>query len=116
MAYRQRKEQSRQTNDMTFVDDRTLAELEQEIARLKEQLNVEERFRTDVQVRHFKVWLRTHLQPHDSTFAKRFLADSKLPQHASRSLYEAKLRLHGYSAEDIHLFQDTWKMMLFEQS
>lgn len=76
---------------------------------------VEERFRTDVEVRHFKRWLRTHDQPRDTDFFKRFQADTRLPQFASRSLYEARLRLHGYSAEDIALFQGAWKNMLFTQ-
>lgn len=76
---------------------------------------VEERFRTDVEVRHFKRWLRTHDQPRDTDFFKRFQADTRLPQFASRSLYEARLRQHGYSAEDIFLFQGAWKEMLFTQ-
>lgn len=81
----------------------------------QEHPTLEERFRTDTGVHHFKNWLRTHDQPQDSDFAKRFLADTRLPQHASRSLYEAKLRVSGYSEEDIHLFQDAWKAMLFTQ-
>ncbi len=76
--------------------------------------NLEERFRTDTAVRHFKNWLRTHDQPQDTDFAKRFLADSRLPQHASRGLYEAKMRTAGYSDEDMYLFQDAWKSMIAE--
>ncbi len=76
--------------------------------------DIEERFRTDTQVHQFKKWLRTHDQPQDTDFAKRFLADSRLPQHASRGLYEAKMRSTGYSDEDIHLFHDAWKRMLTE--
>jgi hypothetical protein len=36
-----------------------------------------------------------------------------LPEHASRGMYEAKMRSAGYSDIDIHLFQDAWKTMLF---
>jgi hypothetical protein len=31
-------------------------------------------------------------------------------------MYEARLRLGKYSAEDIELFRDAWKRMLFNQS
>jgi predicted transcriptional regulator len=92
-----------------------IAALENEVQELQRHLNVEERFRTDTQVHHFKTWLRTHDQPQDSTFAQRVLADGRLPEHASRGLYEAKMRAAGYSEEDIHLFQDAWKTMLFTQ-
>jgi hypothetical protein len=93
-----------------------IAELEREVQMLQERLDVEQRYRTDTQVRHFKSWIRKHDQPQDSDFAKRFLADTRLPQHASRALYEARLRLYGYSAEDTSLFQGAWKDMLFNQS
>jgi hypothetical protein len=65
-------------------------------------------------VQHFKRWLQTHDQPQGTNFFTMFLTDSRLPQHASRGLYEAKLRTSGYSEEDIHLFQDVWKTMLAE--
>jgi ribbon-helix-helix protein len=90
-----------------------MADLEAEVRHLQQRLTVEERFRTDTEVRHFKSWLRTHDQPQDSDFANRLLADTRQPQHASRSLYEARLRASGYSAEDIHLFEEMWKTMLF---
>jgi hypothetical protein len=92
-----------------------IAALENEVQRLQRRLNIEERFRTDTGIHHFKNWLRTHDQPRDSDFAKRFLADSRLPEHASRGLYEAKLRTAGYSEEDMHLFHDAWKTMLFTE-
>ncbi len=116
-AYRQRKER----HGVTIVDDsgqqqRRIAELEQEVQRLTERLNVEERYRTDVQVRHFKTWLKTHPQPIDTDFSRRVLADSRLPHHASRAMYAARLRQYGYSAEDMELFQEAWKAMLFTQS
>ena len=87
--------------------------LETEVQQLQARLNIEERFRTDTQVHHFKNWLRSHDQPQDSDFAQRFLADTRLPPHGSRGLYEAKLRTTGYSEEDMHLFHDAWMLMLF---
>jgi hypothetical protein len=90
-----------------------IAELEHEVQALQERLNIEQRYHTDTRERHFKKWLRTHDQPQDSDFFKRFLADTRLPQHASRSLYAARLKQYGYSAEDISLFQERWKDMLF---
>ncbi len=79
-------------------------------------MNFEEGLQHDTQVRHFKTWLRKRQQPKDSDFAKQFLADSRLPQHASRSMYEAKLRAYNYSPEDIFLFRDLWLTLLLEQS
>ena len=58
--------------------------------------DIDERFRTDTQVHYFKKWIRNHDQPQGTDFFKRFLVDSHLPQHASRSLYEAKMRTAGY--------------------
>jgi hypothetical protein len=81
----------------------------------KKSSMVEERFSTDTQVHHFKKWIRSHDHPHDTDFFKRFLADGQLPEHASRGLYEAKMRSVGtYSEEDMHLFQDAWKSMIAE--
>ena len=121
-AYRMRKEQHPH-HVVTIVDDSRTAELEQRIAhlehevqRLQERLAIEQRYRTDTQVRHFKAWIRSHPQPQDSNFPQRFLADSRLPQHASRSLYAARLKQYGYSDEDIFLFQERWKDMLFTLS
>lgn len=102
--------------DAQPMEDARITALETEIQALKKQLAIEERFRTDTVERHFKKWLRSHDQAEGSDFAKRFLADTRLPQHASRSLYEARLRLHDYSDEDILLFQEAWKAMLFTQS
>jgi len=93
-----------------------IAALEAEVHKLQQRLNIEERFHTDTEVRHFKSWLRQHPQPQDSDFAHRFIADTRLPQHASRAMYEAKLRTYNYSTEDIHLFEEMWKNMLFSQA
>jgi hypothetical protein len=97
-----------------YLEGTRTTALENEIQQLRQRLKIEERFRTDTQVYHFKKWLRSHDQPQDSDFAQRFLVDSRLPQHASRSLYEAKMRTTGYSEEDMHLFQDAWKSMIAE--
>jgi hypothetical protein len=56
-----------------------IAALEAEVQQLQQRLAVEERFRTDIEVHHFKNRLRTHDQPQDSDFAKRFLIDTRLP-------------------------------------
>ena len=112
-AYRLREEHPH--HDVTNVDERSqqrIAELEQEVQRLQEQLNIEQRFRTDTQVHHFKSWLRTH-RPAGTDFAARFLDDRRLPPETSRSRYEGLLRLYQYSDEDIFLFRELWKDMLF---
>ncbi len=67
-------------------------------------------------VRHFKSWLRRRPRPQDADFLKLFLEDSRLPHHASRSMYIARLKQYGYTAEDIALFEEAWKDMLFDQS
>jgi len=94
-------------------EDPRLAALEAEVKQLKERLDIETRYRQDTEVRHFKAWIRNHTQPTDTGFLQTFLLDTRLPQHASRSLYEAKLRAAGYSDEEIALFQSAWKDMLF---
>jgi hypothetical protein len=95
-----------------YKDDKNYEVVQQS----QERPDIEERFRTDTEVHQFKKWLRSHDQPQDSDFAQRFLADGRLPQHASRGMYEAKMRTAGYSEEDMHLFQNAWKTMLFTQS
>src|SRR5437764_8947113 len=64
------------------------------IAELETRLNVEERFNTDTRKRHFKSWLRSHPQPSDTSFFRRFLDDRDMPPEASRAMYEARFRLH----------------------
>ena len=117
-AHRAKQQPAIVTSDVTMSQamQTRIAELEHEVQKLLERLDIEQRYRTDTQVRHFKSWLRTHSQPQDTDFFKRFLADTRLPQHASRSLYAARLKQYGYSAEDIHLFQEAWKDMIFTQS
>ena len=114
-AYRAKQHPAIVTQSVTMSEamQARIAELEHEVQALQERLDIEQRYRTDTQVRHFKSWLRTHDQPQDSDFFKRFLADTRLPQHASRALYAARLKQYGYSDEDIFLFQERWKDMIF---
>lgn len=104
------------TIGVTLEDEKYIAELERENKDLQERLDLEERFRTDVEVRTFKSWLRTHPQPRDTDFAKRFLDDRDMPLKASRSKYEAQLHRLKYSEEDVSLFREAWKDMLLLQS
>ncbi len=112
-AYRKRSGQL--TGKFRQLKDR-INDLERQVEVLKTRLYVEERLQRDTQVRHFKAYLRRHPHPLDLNFYQRFLADPRLPQYASRALYEAKLRTYGYDTVDIHLFRDAWYAMLFEQS
>lgn len=102
------------TTDLEGNDEAQVAALEEEIQRLKNLLAINKRFHADTEVRHFKSWLRKHPQPTESDFFQRFLTDTRLPQHASRAFYEAKLRAYAYSEEDVHLFEETWKDMLVD--
>jgi len=114
-AHRAKPQPTIVTSDVTMSEamQARIVELEREVQELQDRLDTEQRYRTDTQVRHFKSWLRTHSQPQDTDFSKRLLSDTRLPQHASRSLYAARLKQYGYLAEDIHLFGETWKDMLF---
>ena len=92
-----------------------VADLENEIEQLQSRHDVDEMYRTDTASHHFKRWLRTHDHPEGTNFFfKRFLVDGQLPEHASRSMYEAKLRAAGYPDEELYLFQDAWKAMLID--
>ncbi len=95
---------------------RDLDELSRQVKDLQARLDIEQRYREDTRVRHFKSWLRRRPRPQDADFLKLFLEDSRLPHHASRSMYIARLKQYGYTAEDIALFEEAWKDMLFDQS
>ncbi len=71
-----------------------IAELEQEVRRLQEQLNVEARYRMDTEARHFKPWLRKQRLYTPGSFAQRFVDNKALPPQASHAHYEALLRCH----------------------
>lgn len=87
-------------------------ELEAENARLQARLNVEYLYRMDTDARYFKAWLRKQRTYPQGSFAHRFLADTSLPQQASRAMFEAQLRRLRYSDEDIEAFRDYWRAML----
>jgi len=91
-------------------------ELHQLHTRLAAIQSVEERFHTDTEARHFKTWLRKQGLHPQGSFAERFLNDTRLPTHASRALYEARLKHYGYSLEDIQVFQEHWKALLIAQT
>jgi hypothetical protein len=100
------------TQDSTVAQ---VAGLENEIQQLQSRLNIEELYRLDTRSHHFKRWLRTHDQSEGTEFFfKHYLVGDQLPEHASRGLYEAKLRTAGYLDENLHLFQDVWKTMLID--
>jgi hypothetical protein len=97
--------------------ERRIAELERENKDLQARLDYEERYLTDTRKRDFKIWLRSHPQPSDTTFFKRFLDDRDMPSAASQAMYEAKLyHSKNYDAVDILLFKHAWRRMLFNQS
>jgi hypothetical protein len=89
-----------------------IAELEQEVRKLQVRLDVEARFHMDTEARHFKAWLRKLRRHPGGSFAQRFIADTRLPQQASRAMFEAQLKRLNYSSEDIETFRDLWKAML----
>ncbi len=73
----------------------------------------------DVSVEPFIKWLEKRLKrgKRDAidNFAKRILADSRLPRQASKNLYEAYLRANGYSADDIQTFLNACQAFRNEQ-
>lgn len=99
-----------------------MAALQQQVADLERRLtaiqNIEERFRTDTEVRVFKTWLAKHARYYAETpFGQRFLEKYEgMPPRGSRAKYEQLLRDSHYSAEDIKTFHEAWKAMLLSQS
>jgi endogenous inhibitor of DNA gyrase (YacG/DUF329 family) len=108
--YRRRKTEEASASDQDILA--RIAELEAENARLREQLNVEARYRMDTEARHFKPWLRKQRLYTPGSFAQRFVDNKVLPPQASRAHYEALLRSARYSDEEIETFRDLWKAML----
>lgn len=93
-----------------------IAELESQVHKLRERLDVERRYLLDSKSRPFRAWLRKCSFP-EGSFASRLLADTRYEKpRYSKSWYEATLPTYGYSAEDIATFRDLWKAMLLEQS
>ncbi len=90
-----------------YCDDRCRQQAHRQRTQTHEQVTAEARF---------KSWLRRRRLPQDADFLKLFLDDTRLPYHASRSMYIARLKQYGYTAEDIAMFEEAWKDMLFNQS
>ncbi len=113
-----RARQAEETREQREAQEQDLqariAELEQEVRRLQEQLNIEARFRMDTEARHFKAWLRKQQRYPGGSFAQRFIADTRLPQQASHAMYEAQMRRLAYSSEEIETFCELWKAMLLQ--
>ncbi len=93
-------------------DQARIAELEAENARLREQLNVEVRYRMDTRQHNFKPWLRKQRLYTPGSFAQRFVDDQALPPQASRAHFEQLLRSLHYSDKELETFRDLWKAML----
>lgn len=81
--------------------------------RLVQELEI--RFRLDTQARHLKAWLKRQGTYLEHSLPRRLIADERLPFYGSRALYEAKLRVYGYSDEDIYQFQELWKALLLAE-
>jgi hypothetical protein len=74
----------------------------------------------DVSAAKFKIWLISRIKQANrdaiDNLAKRIIADNRLPWQGSRSLYLARLKSKGYSAEDIATFEQAWREMRDTQS
>jgi hypothetical protein len=90
-----------------------IAELEQQISHLQDQLDLEQRFYQDTQVRAFRAFLRKQAP---SLFIRKLLSEQLLPVRGSRALYAAYLRRQQYASEELHEFEHLWKLMLLSQA
>lgn len=103
---------SEQAELRTKVADQaaTIEELEQQVMRLQNRLDLERRFHGDHSVYSFPAWLKK--QP-ASPLRDKLLAAQLLPARTSRATYEAYLRhkLHC-SPEEMDEFTHLWKLML----
>jgi hypothetical protein len=116
--YRYSQQQKRSDGEQALLKDleeasARIAALEQHIASLKYQLDLEKRFYEDTKNRAFKSWLRKQAP---SPLGSRFLADQLFPPRGSRAFYTAYLRKQQYSPDEIHELEHLWKMMLLSQS
>lgn len=89
--------------------EREKAELEQEVIRLRNLLDVERRYHLDTQARGLKAWLKK--QP-ATALTRRLLADELTPPRGSRGTYEAHLRRLKCSSEEMREFEHLWKALL----
>jgi hypothetical protein len=87
-----------------------IEELVSQITTLRERLDVERRYLSDITPRHFKGWLKK--QP-TSPLVTQMFADSLFPPRGPRSLYEAHIRAH-YGPVEREDFVRLWKLMLLQ--
>ena len=87
-----------------------IEELVSQITTLRECLDVERRYLSDITPRHFKGWLKK--QP-TSPLVTHMFADSLFPPRGPRSLYEAHIRAH-YGPVERDDFVRLWKLMLLQ--
>jgi hypothetical protein len=73
----------------------------------------------DTSVQPFKAWLSKRLRRNQrdpvDALARRLLNDFKIPRHASKSMYAARMRQWGYSKADLQAFETAWSEMRTEQ-
>jgi hypothetical protein len=91
-----------------------IEELEQQVAHLTFLLNIEKRYHQDTQARSLKAWLKKLPVSAIGELGQRLQADTFLPPRGSRAGYEARLRQHNYSQDDLHEFEHLWKQMLLQ--
>jgi hypothetical protein len=72
-----------------------------------------EAYEFDTGVQPFKQWLEHRLRRNQrdavAVLARRLLTDFKIPRQASKSMYAARMRQYGYSADDIRTFLAAWQ-------
>src|SRR6266702_2974329 len=89
----------------------TIDEQSAQLARLRNQLDVEQRYLSDTKPYGFKTWLRK--QP-ASPLKEKLLADGLVLPRGTRAYYEAHLRRLGCSADELADFTRLWKLMLVQ--
>jgi hypothetical protein len=87
-----------------------IEELTSQITDLRERLDIERRYLSDIKPHTFKAWLKK--QP-TSPLISRMFADPLFPARGPRSFYAEYVRLH-YSAEELEDFTRLWKLMLLQ--
>ncbi len=85
----------------------------EEIARLRNLLDIEKRYLSDTKPRTFRSWLRK--QP-ASPLREKLLEDSLTPARGTRAHYEAHVRRLHCSEEEHQDFIRLWKLMLLSQA
>lgn len=93
-----------------FQDD--LEPHDQEVTRLKRQLDFERRYIEDTKAYTFKSWLRK--QPSSSPWRDRLLSDQLIKPRSSRSYYQAQMKRLGCTDEEMEDFTRQWKLMLMQ--